>query len=143
MPFVKGRSGNPAGRKPGPGKVGQFRALLESHAVDLIEVAIRQALTGDSAMLRLCLDKIVPNYRSVDPAIAIPRPDFGDDDIANQSHIIIDQLLSGGLAPDVAARIMQSLTLHQAIVELKALEARIAALETGNANTTSVIGPAE
>src|ERR1700730_3740555 len=56
-PFVKGQSGNPAGR-PRRTRIGSANAVqlaLESEAEALGRKAVELALSGDAAGLRLCL----------------------------------------------------------------------------------------
>lgn len=136
--FEKGRSGNPSGRPVGIGRVTELKRLLFCQSEEIIQAVIDKAIAGDTAAMKLILDRLIPQLKAADLPVAIPHADSGD--IADQSHIISNQLLSGGLSADTAARIMQSLVLHQTICELKNLESRIAALEKGNDNPTSTTG---
>ncbi len=63
--FKKGKSGNPAGRKPGTGKHQQLRKILETKAPELIDKAISLALSGDVKMMAMCLDRVLPALRQV------------------------------------------------------------------------------
>lgn len=127
MPWQPGQSGNPAGPKVGSGRISKLRAMLEKGAPDLIEKVMQLARAGDISALRLCLNKVLPDVRPCDAVITIPRPDSGD--TVDQSHYVLDSMLSGGLPADTAVRVMQTLMLHQTMGELKELERRIALLE--------------
>lgn len=63
--FMKGQSGNPAGRPKGiPDKRTQMRELFEPHAEALIDKAVQLALAGDTTALRMCLERIIPPMKA-------------------------------------------------------------------------------
>lgn len=67
MTFQHGESGNPAGRPKGiPDKRTKLRALFEPHAEALVAKAVELALEGDRGALKMCLDRLVPPYRTED-----------------------------------------------------------------------------
>ena len=67
VPFVKGQSGNPAGRRKGSKdrRTLLFEELVP-HGGALVSKAVSLALEGDQQMLALCLNKLIPNIRPVD-----------------------------------------------------------------------------
>ena len=65
--FMKGCSGNPAGRPVGSkNKCTQFRELLEDDLPALISVLRDKALEGDMNAMRLLLERLVPKVQLVD-----------------------------------------------------------------------------
>ena len=65
--FMKGCSGNPAGRPVGStNKCTQFRELLEADLPALVSVLRDKALEGDMNAMRLLLERLVPKVQVVD-----------------------------------------------------------------------------
>ena len=80
-PFVKGQSGNPAGR-PRKSKNNATKAmqlLLDAEAQALTHKAVELALEGNTAALRMCLDRLMVPRRDRAPPLAMqPVRDAGD-----------------------------------------------------------------
>lgn len=73
--FLKGVSGNPAGRPKGSkNKItlmklaleGELRTQLKKDAVDILDMAIKLAKSGDTAMLKLLIDKMIPTSKAME-----------------------------------------------------------------------------
>lgn len=139
--YRPGESGNPSGRPPGIGRTVELRRMLFSQSEEIIQAVIDRALLGDPTAMKLVVERMLPALRPADMPVSIPRADDGN--VETQANYVLTALLSGGLAPDLALRVMQALQIHYSLTELQDLEARITALESGNGNTASTSDPAE
>src|SRR2546430_12330693 len=72
--FVKGRSGNPAGRVPGTRNHATVLAeqLFDGACGALANKAVAMALEGDAAALRLCIGRIIGPRRHRPTSFALP-----------------------------------------------------------------------
>lgn len=103
-------------------------ALLEGEHEALTRAAVEKALGGDTAALRLCLDRIAPPRKDSPIAFDLPAIRSAEDAVAASSALLC-AVAAGEVTPDEAGRVMALLTAHKALVEAGDLEARIAALE--------------
>jgi hypothetical protein len=64
MAFKKGQSGNPTGRPKGCFKRNtELLRILSDRGIDGINMVINMALSGDTACLKIWMDKILPNAK--------------------------------------------------------------------------------
>jgi hypothetical protein len=133
--FRKGRSGNPAGRRPGCRNRATLaaEALLEGEAQALTRKAIELALAGDTTALRLCLERIVPQRKSRAVAFELPRIDRVED-LAGAIGSILRELAGGRLRLDEGATLVGMLESKRRAMEMIDLEKRLRALETQGAS---------
>jgi hypothetical protein len=103
-------------------------ALMEGEHEKLTRIAIDKALDGDTAALRLCLDRIAPPRRDVPISIDLP-PVRSAAEAAEASASVLASVAKGEVTPDEAGRVMALLASHKSIVAASDLEQRIAALE--------------
>ena len=130
-PFPKGRSGNPRGRPPGirkrPAQKGH--ALLSRRLKDLTGKAVEQALAGDAAALRLCLERLIPRVR--ERAVSLPLPPVrGAADIAPMMTPIAEALAQGEITPSEARELGSLVEAFVRALETSEFERRLRALET-------------
>ncbi len=127
MAFQKGVSGNPKGRPAGQTHKA-LRAQIAAAAPDIIAKLIESAKGGDSTAARLLLDRLMPVYRAVDQAQALP---LGADkaDLAGASQAVLEGLARGALTPDQAASVAVVLANLTRVQESVELADRVAALE--------------
>jgi hypothetical protein len=105
-----------------------IEALLEGQHEALTKVAIDKALQGDTAALKLCLDRIAPPRKDAPISVALP-PVRTVRETLDASAIVLSSVAVGEITPDEAGRIMALLMAHKAIVEASDHEVRIAELE--------------
>jgi hypothetical protein len=110
MPFNKGTSGNPRGRPKGSRNLATVRAdeLFEQmlfgedkKADAIIAKTISMAEEGDTACIRLCLDRIAPPRK--DRPVCFTLPEMREArDALNASIAIVSGVASGELTPSEA-----------------------------------------
>ena len=107
-PFVRGKSGNPAGKPAGARhKVTRaVEALLEGQHEALTQKAIDLALAGDGPALRLCLDRIAPPRKDSPVSFPLP-PILTAADTVQASSSLLAAVAEGEVTPDEAGRSLQ------------------------------------
>ena len=120
MAFKKGQSGNPAGRKPGPSKIGKIRQGLEAHLPEILSALIAGAKAGDPAAAKLLLDRVLPSLK---PETRQPTPAPVDPDG------ILAATASGQIGLDQAQILMGLAAQRLKIAEGEEMIRRIEALE--------------
>jgi hypothetical protein len=132
--FRKGRSGNPAGRRPGCRNRASLAAevLLEGEAEALTRKAIELAIAGDTTALRLCLERIVPHRKSRAVAFELPRIDRVED-LAGAIGSVLQEVACGRLLLDEGATLVAMMESKRRAMETIELEKRLRALEGGSA----------
>ena len=125
-PWPAGKSGNPAGRKPGSGAVGKLRQAIGQTIPEIIERLQTQALAGDVAAARLLLERTIAPLKPTEDAVSLTLP---EGPAAEQGAAIIRAIAAGDLAPGQGAVLLQAVANLARVVDLAELEKRIAALE--------------
>jgi hypothetical protein len=124
--YLKGRSGNPAGRKPGSvDKRTKYRQAFAANADALITAVVKSALEGDTTAQRLCLERITPPLKSVDMPVML----MNGDSLADQGRVVLQAVANGDITPNEGEAVFHSLTAQARITELSELDKRIEALE--------------
>ena len=124
--FLKGRSGNPAGRKPGSvDKRTKYQQAFAANADALIAAVVKSALEGDTTAQRLCLERITPPLKSVDMPVML----INGDSLADQGRVVLQAVANGDITPNEGEAVFRNLTAQARITELSELDKRIEALE--------------
>lgn len=123
MGFVKGQSGNPAGRPRGITAQAKLRAAIDVPA--LLAKLQESALAGDTGAARALLDRVLPPLKATDLPAAIPMPT----DPAGAARSLLDGLARGTLSLDDAATLASVLATLAKVRETTELEERIQRLE--------------
>jgi Family of unknown function (DUF5681) len=132
--FVKGRSGNPAGRPRGcRDHINRAaRLLLAGEGEALTRKAIELALAGDPAALRLCLERIVGPYRERAVEFTMP-PIRNAADVAGAMAAIADAAAQGAVTPREATQLGEVIQSYVRAVEATEFERRLRELEAADA----------
>lgn len=124
--FGPGNPGKPRGARH---KATQAAlALLDGEADALTRKAVEMALAGDTAALRLCLERIAPPRRDAPVQFALPKMESAQD-AAKAAAAVLDAVAAGDLTPTEGAHIMGLVETYRRTLETSELETRVAALE--------------
>jgi len=128
MPFEKGVSGNPNGRPKGVrDKRTAARELLEPHMPELVEKAVEMALKGDTAALRICIDRCIPALKTVEQTVDVELTPNGEP--REMSGRILNRMYNGEIDPETAQKMINAIARKISIDELAELYERLEVLE--------------
>jgi uncharacterized protein DUF5681 len=129
-PFEPGVSGNPKGRPKGSRNKTTMavEALLDSEAEAITRKVIENALEGDKAAQRLCVERFLPARRDRPVEFELPKIKTVADAL-EASSAVLAACAEGTLSPSEATEIMALVTAHTRSLELTEIEARMTALE--------------
>jgi Family of unknown function (DUF5681) len=111
-PFKPGSSGNPNGRPQGA----RNKATLDGEVEALLRKVIEKALAGDTAALRLCLDRVLPARRERLVTLVLPKIETAKDGCA-ASAAILAACANGELSTGEAAEFMGLVAAHLRVLE--------------------------
>lgn len=128
--FKAGTSGNPKGRPKGALNKTTLavQALLEGEGEALTRKAVEMALNGDSAAMRLCLERVYPARKDLPVAFDLPEM-TGAESAAHAMGALLEGVSNGELSPSEAATLSGLVEGYRKALETMELEARISALE--------------
>jgi hypothetical protein len=129
--FQKGKSGNPAGKKPGTRNrtTLALESLLDGEGAKITRRAIKLALKGDPVALRICMDRLLPPRRERPvslPTMSAPANAAG---ISQALGSVIHAVCKGRLTPSEGGALANILQVQARVIEAVDLEKRIADLE--------------
>jgi polyhydroxyalkanoate synthesis regulator phasin len=129
MTFIKGLSGNPAGRPKGIiDKRSELRNLLEEHSQDILKKLVERAIVGEPGALKLCVERLLPRIKT-DDRISFELPEGRIDDLDNMLEIIqviTEAVASGKMSMEDAEKFTEFLKRQRGLylaVEIKKAEA--------------------
>jgi hypothetical protein len=130
--FAKGQSGNPKGRPIGSRNKATLaaEALLESDAETLTRKAIDLACEGDTAALRLCLERLVPPRRERAVVFDMPAIESADQAKAAMASVI-SAVAKGELLLSEATEMSKLIDIYLRADEARELTKRLDAIEEG------------
>ena len=129
-PFPKGKSGNPAGKRPGTRHHITVLAerLLSDDLEAVVAKVVKKARAGDMVAARLILDRIVPVRRG--RAASFPLPQIATAaDVVSALAAVAKAMSAGQLSPAEALEVAGVIEMTRRGFEIVENEARIAALE--------------
>ena len=132
--FVKGQSGNSAGRPPGCRNHATRTAeiLLDGEAEALTRKAVTLALDGDALALRLCLDRVIAPRR--DRPVQFTLPPIADvADAANTMAALTSAVAEGTLTPAEGVAVAKMVDTYVRTLEASDFDRRLKALEATHA----------
>ena len=105
MPFVKGQSGNPAGRPAGSRNkfTAEMQEALEESGLPLIQRLFELAGDGNTGAMRQCLDRLMGKHKP--SSVQLPAPDSPNYVVAALTEIH-RALGAGEIASDEASRLV-------------------------------------
>jgi len=130
MAFVKGKSGNPAGRPRGTRHKATLaiEQLLDGEAEAIGRKAIEMAKAGDTIAMRLCLERIAPPRKDRLVCFQIPPMEKAADAKAAAAAVVAG-IANGELTPSEATELMRTISGFASVLETADFEAQLAALE--------------
>jgi hypothetical protein len=129
-PFPKGRSANPAGKKPGTKhrKTLLLEAMTDDDRAAIVDKIIRQAKRGDRPSQKLILDRTEPPRKG--RAAPFPLPAIKTTrDVVAALEAVTAAMAAGKLSPAEAVEISAVVELQRRAIELQEVETRLAAIE--------------
>jgi len=125
-----GHSGNAKGKPKGcKHKATRFaEALIGGEAEAIIRKVVEGALAGDTACLRLCLERLAPPVKELPLTIDLPPIESAKDAVCALSAVI-QSVGMGGLIPSEGTALAGLIESMRRVLETQTLEERVAALE--------------
>jgi hypothetical protein len=131
MPFKKGQSGNPKGKRPGTRHKATQAALklLGGDLEAITQECIRQAKEGNLMAVKLVLDKLIPSAKELPLSLSLPKVRQAADLPAALSAVMAAVAL-GEITPGEGQALTAMLEAYRKGIELSDIEARLTALES-------------
>ena len=139
MAFLKGVSGNPAGRKPGSrNQVNIMKDALKSYnqlnGINATEQIIHKIIDlalheDDMGAAKLILERTAATVKPVSTTVSLPAD--MPKDLFQKGERILDLVASGDITPDIAKELLASVTMLLKVKEVTELETRLSELEQG------------
>jgi hypothetical protein len=125
-PFQQGNPGRPKGSRNKATLA--LEALLDGEAEALTRKAIEMALSGDTAAMRLCMDRIMPPRKDRPVMFTMPKLETAADAV-KASAALVDAVAAGDITPGEAGELAKLVDGFTKAVELHEIQQRLDKLE--------------
>ncbi|WP_159013227.1 DUF5681 domain-containing protein [Acidisoma sp. S159] len=132
--FQPGKSGNPAGPKPGTrhAALAALDVIGQDGAEAVLKAVVAQALEGDTRAADILLRRVWPERKGRPVTFNLPIMKTPAD-LTDAMSAVSVAMAAGELSPEEAASAASVIEVHRRALDTHDLAARIAALEAGNA----------
>ena len=123
--FASGNSGRPKGSRNKATIA--IESLLQGQVEALTQTAVTKA-EGDSAALRLCMERVAPAPKDQPVSFSLPKMNNAMD-ASEAAGSVLTAVSEGELTPIEATRVMGLIDSYRRTLELTEIEQRLQALE--------------
>lgn len=124
--FGQGNPGRPPGARHKTTKA--MEELLDGEAENITRRAVEMAIEGDSAALRLCMERLLPARKSKPIKIDLPKIETPAD-VAHALSLVVAAVADGSLDPDDAETLSRIVEVKRRSLETVEHEERLTKLE--------------
>ncbi len=125
--WKKGVSQNPGGRPKNVTPVADYRRMLDSHIPEILNKAIELAKGGDTTMIKVCLDRVLPAMRPRDEPVELKE--MQSISLAEQGRFVLSAMAQGKLNTDEAQSLLSALANQAKLEEATEVVERIERIE--------------
>lgn len=122
--FQKGQSGNPSGR-PRQESV-RIREQLNNHSDEIVNVLLDKMREGDTAALKMALDRISPALKPTSQKVQIHA---SSDTLQDMSHALMQAIINGTYSTDTLKDITTSIGTLARVQEVTVLRDKLESME--------------
>lgn len=122
--FQKGQSGNPAGRPKQ--ESARIREQLNKHSNEIVEVLLDKVRDGDSAALKMALDRISPTLKPTSQKVQI---EANSGNLQDMSAAVMQAIINGTYSTDTLKHITSAIATLARVEEVTALKEKLESME--------------
>ena len=126
MPFKKGQSGTPIGRRSGQTPASKLRKAIGKHGDELVQILLSNARNGDVQAAKVLIDKLIPNLKPQSQPVKLP---IDGDTLSDQGSQVLGLMANGLLPVEDASGLLIALSNLAKLKEFDSLVERLENLE--------------
>jgi hypothetical protein len=125
--FLRGSSGNPAGKKPGTRNRATLlkEALREGEDTSVARIVIDKALAGDAVAARVLLERLEPKPRGRPIHLDIPEGESPAGEVVATFNAALRAMAAGEITPDEAVAVARFLEGRMRVLKAWQLEQKL------------------